>query len=210
MLNWFSQTFPQLPITDIITHDEAAAFAQGEPGTFPAPRFVPRQHLLLPRAAVCLLGDAVHAFPPDIGQGVNAALRDVSLLNMALDAEGTAGTDSSGRALKRALKAFGSAAAPEAKALAKIAAVGFPYQYSAMNNHLLCRAAWFANFKLRSQVLAKLAPRYFHPSVISLVPRTELSYSQIWEMAAKTTRRIYALSAAVLLAALWPLVRMLI
>jgi len=33
---------------------------------------------------VLLLGDAAHSFPPDIGQGVNAALADVCTLEECL------------------------------------------------------------------------------------------------------------------------------
>ena len=32
-----------------------------------------------------LLGDAAHAFPPDLGQGVNAALQDVLVLHDTLE-----------------------------------------------------------------------------------------------------------------------------
>jgi hypothetical protein len=36
-------------------------------------------------SAVVLVGDAVHAFPPDLGQGVNSALEDVFALHRALE-----------------------------------------------------------------------------------------------------------------------------
>jgi 2-polyprenyl-6-methoxyphenol hydroxylase-like FAD-dependent oxidoreductase len=38
-----------------------------------------------PTSAVILAGDAVHAFPPDLGQGVNSALEDVYALHRALE-----------------------------------------------------------------------------------------------------------------------------
>ena len=36
------------------------------------------------KAGIVLLGDAVHAFPPDIGEGINCALQDVAALDDAL------------------------------------------------------------------------------------------------------------------------------
>ena len=63
---WLADTFPHLPIDEIVSEAEAADFAAAAPGAFPAPCYVPRQQLLLPSAAVCLVGDAIHAFPPDV------------------------------------------------------------------------------------------------------------------------------------------------
>ena len=142
VLGWLGATFPHLPIDQIISDDEAADFAAAKPGAFPAPTYTPRQFLLLPGSAVCLVGDAVHAFPPDIGQGVNAALQDVMLLQTALvEAAATASSteaaasesskppaDASVQRVRRALPDYGAACAPEAEAVCRIAQIGFPYQ----------------------------------------------------------------------------------
>merc|ERR1712238_376423 len=45
-------------------------------------------------AGIVLVGDTLHAFPPDLGQGVNAALRDVAVLDESLRTEGTLRNDS--------------------------------------------------------------------------------------------------------------------
>ena len=37
-----------------------------------------------PSSGVLLLGDAIHCFPPDLAQGVNAALQDVVVLSDAM------------------------------------------------------------------------------------------------------------------------------
>ena len=142
---WLADTFPHLPVNEIVSAEEAEDFASATPGAFPAPCYSPRQQLVLPKAAVCLVGDAVHAFPPDIGQGVNAALQDVLLLSRALNEEdapddkaaavaaatppGETETDAHDAAmasLRRALPAYGRECAPEAEAVARIAQIGFP------------------------------------------------------------------------------------
>ena len=56
-----------------------------------------------PQAGVVLVGDAIHAFPPDIGQGVNSALSDVVMLGEALD--GADGGDGPMAKLRDALSA---------------------------------------------------------------------------------------------------------
>lgn len=39
------------------------------------------------QAAVILVGDAVHTFPPDLGEGVNSGLEDVMVSPVVLDGE---------------------------------------------------------------------------------------------------------------------------
>jgi 2-polyprenyl-6-methoxyphenol hydroxylase-like FAD-dependent oxidoreductase len=43
------------------------------------------QFSLQKNKGILLLGDALHAFPPDLGQGVNSGLEDVVELNNCLD-----------------------------------------------------------------------------------------------------------------------------
>lgn len=208
VLGWLRATFPQLPVDDVVSADEAAAFAAGAPGAFPAPCYSPRQQLLLPKAGVVLVGDAIHAFPPDIGQGVNSALSDVVMLGEALD--GADGGDGPMAKLRAALPAYEAAAAPEAEAVARIAQVGFPYQYPITRERSpLQKAGWFANFLLRTFVLSKLLPRLFSPAAIVLVQRPQLSYAQVWRTAQRTTRRLQGLGLAAALAAAWPWLRRL-
>ena len=66
--------------------DEACeAFANAEPGAFPSPQYVETVAATVGAARCFLVGDAIHAFPPDLGQGVNAALEDVKTLGDVLD-----------------------------------------------------------------------------------------------------------------------------
>ena len=210
--DWLRETFPASPIDEIVSEDEAAAFATATPGAFPAPCYSPKQHLLLPKAAICLVGDAIHAFPPDIGQGVNAALADVMHLHRALQAtpDGDGATDDAREMLGRALPAYSETSGPEAEAVARIAQIGFPYQYPITREaNPLQRIGWFANFFLRTFVLAKLAPKLFSPAAIVLVQRSHLSYQQVWRMAGETTRRLQGIAAVGLIAAAWPWLRRL-
>lgn len=217
VLGWLRSTFKQLPVDDVISADEAAAFADGSPGAFPAPCYSPRQQLLLPKAGVALVGDAIHAFPPDIGQGVNSALADVMMLSEALDGAAAAGGgvgdgdgDDPMATLRHALPAYEAAAAPEAEAVARIAQVGFPYQYPITREKSpLQKIGWFANFFLRTFVLSKLLPRLFSPAAIVLVQRPQLSYAQVWRTAKQTTRRLQGLALVAALGAAWPLMRRL-
>lgn len=74
----------------------------------------------------------------------------------------------------------------------------------------LARPLWFANFLLRTFVLAKLLPRLFSPAAIVLVQRPQLSYDAVWKMACKTTRRLQTIAAfglAVLGAVIWRAIR---
>jgi len=220
--SWLRATFPALPMDEIVDASEAAAFATGRPGAFPAPCYSPCQQLLLPRAGIVLVGDAIHSFPPDIGQGVNAALSDVMLLARALDDATAAAVplpprtplmplltpSAAARLIERALPAYGKACAPEAEAVARIAQIGFPYQYPlTRERNPLARPLWFANFLLRTFVLAKLAPRIFAPAAIVLVQRPHLSYQAVWQTAQQTTRRLQAIATCVLAAVAWPWLR---
>ena len=76
VLQFLEQDFPQLPIRQIISVEEANRFAKSDGGVFPVPQYCSGLHYLLKQkpseaidAGVLLLGDAVHCFPPISGRG---------------------------------------------------------------------------------------------------------------------------------------------
>ena len=100
--------------------------------------------------------------------------------------------------------------APEAEAVARIAQIGFPYQYPITREKSpLQKVGWFANFFLRTFVLSKLLPSLFSPAAIVLVQRPQLSYAQVWRTAKQTTRRLQGLAVVAAVGAAWPWLRRL-
>jgi kynurenine 3-monooxygenase len=74
--------------------------------------------VLLSTSGVLLLGDAVHSFPPDIGQGVNAALEDVFVFHQVLaELEDD---------LSRSLPRYEAVRSPDVDAVVRLAQVAAP------------------------------------------------------------------------------------
>lgn len=86
--DFFEDSFPQLSFSGKISVIEKGEFSRfaNSPGTvFPHPQHAKRlKTTASPNSGVVLIGDAAHAFPPDIAQGLNAALVDVLELESAL------------------------------------------------------------------------------------------------------------------------------
>ena len=223
LLAFLGASFPQIDdISQLVSSDEADAFVKASPGVFPAPQYVRTLATEVGGTGVALLGDAAHAFPPDVGQGVNSALEDVCVLTDALEAAGalpvTAGSTVSSTvssaykpvpwseeaagaaALSDGLGRYQAERAPAAEALARIVRVGFPFQY----DQSFWRAKLFVlGFGLRlllSRTLGKLPMlngRIFSPPVAFGVLAGE-PYSQVWQKAQRTTAAIWTLAAALL------------
>jgi 2-polyprenyl-6-methoxyphenol hydroxylase-like FAD-dependent oxidoreductase len=198
LYNFFEKAFPQLPIRQIVSPEEAERFAKSEGGYFPIPQYCSGLHLLLMHEQACLeipqsssagiilLGDAIHCFPPDIGQGVNSALEDVYILNEALS--------QSNDELSRSLPLYESLRLPDTKALVYLAQTAYPWQY---NQNSLGRLVWYVNFFLRL-LLSRLLPFIFNPPAFFLIQNYQLSYQQIWVMVQRTTKTFYILSMILL------------
>jgi kynurenine 3-monooxygenase len=193
LVEMFRRNFPQIPdVRALIGDDELKRFAGSRESRFPN---IQRCRSLVGlvrghsdsggEAGVALLGDAAHVFPPDLGQGVNAALEDVILLCEALDA---ANTDGGG--MHDALRRYEAGRDADVSALMRLMVIGGPYQYG---QHRGWSAVWMANRLLRAG-LARLAPGVFYPQVVSCINR-DLRYSEVLAKVDETTRRIWMLAA---------------
>ena len=77
---WFKDNYrSRLDLDDLISDHEWDRFAKAKGNTFPPCQYSPGLQASSDNGecGVVLLGDAAHAFSPDIGQGINAGLMDV-------------------------------------------------------------------------------------------------------------------------------------
>lgn len=192
VVSFLEQAFPQLPLKKIVSSEEITRFTASEGGTFPIPQFcaglvqIYGQQPESQATAVILLGDAVHCFPPDIGQGVNSALEDVSLFHEVL-----AETQDN---LAQALPRYQSLRLPDLKALIRLVQISYPWQY---NQNPLQTRLWRINFFVRL-VLSRLFPWLFSPHSFLLIQDCQLSYSEILLLSNKTTQILFVAIAIAL------------
>ena len=182
--DFFEKAFPQLPISQIVSPEEAERFAKSEGGKFPTPQYCSGLYFVggsIGAASAVLLGDAIHCFPPDIGQGVNSALEDVFVLHEALS--------KSNSNLSVALPLYESWRFPDVTALVRLAQIAFPWQY---NQAPFRKSLWNINFFFRL-LLSRLLPYIFSRPAFLLIQNHELSYEEILGKAQRTTQNILVL-----------------
>jgi kynurenine 3-monooxygenase len=147
VLDFFDRAFPQIPLRHMVSREEIDRFAHSRGGTFPVPQVCSGLHYLSTVAdrteqptvsGVVLLGDAVHCFPPDIGQGVNSALEDVVVLHQVLAENGDD--------LARSLPHYEAVRSPDGAAVVRLAQMAAPWQY---NQNRLRGRLWAIAFVLR-------------------------------------------------------------
>jgi kynurenine 3-monooxygenase len=192
VLQFLEQDFPQLPIREIISLEEADRFAKSEGGLFPTPQSCNGLHDLLRQkstqvmqAGVVLLGDAIHCFPPDIGQGVNAALEDVAVLNDALC--------HSQNDLTQALPRYEADRRLDVTAVVKLAQTAAPWQY---NQNRWRARLWLVQFLLRFGI-SRLFP-IVSPPAFFLLQNQQLSYQEIWDREQRGSQILQGLGIALL------------
>ena len=191
--HFLKRAFPQLPLEKIISPEEIARFASSDGGTFPIPQYCSKLYQIWGQpqdnkgTAVILLGDAVHCFPPDIGQGVNSALEDVYLLHEILaEAQDN---------LSQALPRYESLRQPDIQALIRLVQISYPWQY---NQDPLQKRLWTLNFSLRF-LLSRVFPFLFNPHSFLLIQNHELSYSEILAKSNRTTQFIWISGGLIIL-----------
>jgi 2-polyprenyl-6-methoxyphenol hydroxylase-like FAD-dependent oxidoreductase len=147
ILNFLERALPQLPIREIVSEEEAKRFAESEGGRFPAPQYVENFQVVLPgsKCGVALVGDALHAFPPDLGQGVNAGLEDIMVLKKSLQDH---------QSLGEALPYYERTRLPDVRALIRLMQIGYPLQY---NQYKYLKLLWTVKFSLQL-LLSKAFP----------------------------------------------------
>jgi len=126
VLAFLKTGFPQLDINDVFPRDEVRDFIALKPGKFPNPQYSPKVRAEIrtdnSMTYCVLLGDSAHAFPPDLGLGVNSALEDVFFLGQEFNKPGANLADATSRYEETRLL--------ESRALVRLVKTVFPYQYN--------------------------------------------------------------------------------
>ncbi|KAL7472907.1 hypothetical protein ACHAXS_013285 [Conticribra weissflogii] len=218
MRSYFQRAFPRFDFSSssssddpLISKDEWERFAKAEGTRFPPCQHSPGLAVWTDdgNAGVALVGDAAHAFSPDIGQGINAGLMDVVCLDRALsgvdvetgkaailrtsdapsEEDGTMTTPMTMTTptLSTALRRYQTQHSPEIASLIRLARFGAPYQYRQPHRIDRIRAKlWTMNLALRL-ILNKLTFGLVQPQCMLLAQNGDLTYSQVMRRADLTT-----------------------
>ena len=202
--SYLRRAFPQVDdIGALVSRAEAEAFVGARPGEFPPPQYVPQLTATSGATACALLGDSAHAFPPDLGQGVNAALEDALTLEQCMRAAGALAADAPPASMADALTRYQSARAPAAEALARLVAVGFPFQYDQEGppRPQLFIVGFGARLFLSKLVarLPLLRDVFTPPAALGVISGEP--YARVWRRAQRTTRALQAIGALALVTA---------
>ena len=205
---WFEKAYPRMPFGKdggMISDEEWDRFAKAEGTRFPYCQYSPGMGISNDKGTcgIALVGDAIHAFPPDIGQGVNAGLADVVALDMALQGQDTVtGEDVSigdqSLTLKSNIDRYQKQHEPEIASLIRLARFGAPYQYKQPHRiDVIRRKIWTANVVLRL-FLNKLSFGLIPAQCIMLSQDPTLSFRQVMRRADLTALSLKAIALAVI------------
>ena len=201
---WFQKAYPRMNFDEMISEEEWERFAKAEGTRFPSCQYSPGMGVSNDdgTCGIALVGDSVHAFPPDIGQGVNAGLADIVALDLALKGKNTVtgedATDAEGtQTLKSNIDRYQKQHEPEIASLARLARFGAPYQYK--QPHRIDRIRlkiWTANVVLRL-LLNKITFGLVPSQCIILSQNPKLTFRQVMRRADLTALSFKAITLAV-------------
>ncbi|NEQ27314.1 MAG: FAD-dependent monooxygenase, partial [Microcoleus sp. SIO2G3] len=157
VLPFFQKNFPV--IGQLMSPEEAEAFWHRPVGQ----ALMVRCDRFHEGDSILLIGDAAHAVSPSLGQGCNASLEDVLILERLLEQYEDDWA--------RVLPAFSEQRVPDAHALRELSDYSFPRQ-----------KRLFVEFLLRSKLsrfLHQWFPQWVKPFVFDLVVDYDLHYSQV-------------------------------
>jgi len=196
MKSYFQKAYPRFDFDKLISDGEWDRFAKAQGTRFPhcqRTEGLAAWDKSTGTCGVALVGDACHAFPPDIGQGVNAGLMDVVALDRALGGlekieKPTEATNKEPiSSLQTKLERYQKQHARETASLVRLARFGAPYQYKQPHRaDRALRTLWTVNVAFRL-ILSKLTFGLVQPSCIILSQNTDLTFRQVMRRADLTT-----------------------
>lgn len=177
LIDYLVEAFPQVDMRGLISMEEAQGFVDMKPGRFPIAQYARNLNARLGTTDFLLIGDAGHAFPPDLGLGVNSALEDLHQLADYLLEEPDHGA---------AVSAYAKARQPESAALVRLVQTVFPEQY---NTRPWAMRKWIAGFLAR-RVLHPIIPSVIDKPAFLLTQNPDLGFVEIERKKLKTDRNI--------------------
>lgn len=176
------ENFPNTNLTDIIDEYGLKKFLNAKTSTYGPIRVIRSlTGTTTGGCGVVVMGDAAHSFPPDIGQGLSAALEDVSIIGAILSSP-YEGED----AINTVRQRYEKQRTADARALIRIQLHGAPYLFD--QNKVMNRLSKY-NAKMRS-VLSRWFPGRMFKSIGGQLFQ-DLSYAEILRRADLTTARIW-------------------
>lgn len=199
---YFTKAFPRFDWDEIVDEKEWEIFASTEGSSFPPCQYSPSMYVSRNSesggSGVVLIGDALHSFPPDLGQGVNSALCDVMLLKQCFeDMASTMGEETStnmdGRSyLPETLKLYEKKNGPETRSLIQLARFGAPFQYEQSSPMMRFRKKlWMGNVIVRlllNKITLGVSPK---PAILMMMD-SQNSFRKIMRKANALTMIIWS------------------
>jgi len=194
---YFEKAHPRYDWNKVVTEEEWEIFASTKGSRFPPCQYSPSMYVSSKKAeaGVVLVGDALHTFPPDLGQGVNAAFCDAMLLGKSFEEAASSAISTDGEIssfVPEALKSYEATNGPESRALIALARCGAPFQYdqSSILNRFR-KTFWAANLALRlllNKVTFGLSPK---PAVLLMMDPT-ISFRRVMKKANTLTAMLWS------------------